>query len=209
MVAGGQHELRLAKRRTAEGSDLAVRPGLVRDPVQRGHAVVRCVAPRLQLSLRACGAAQILDQDRVAALGEEKRRVQALAMPHPVVGLTHQNGGQRCRDALGTIEAGAELHAVGRGDAHAMVDLDAVPPRRQGNAPRRRKPSHQDRARGRDARGDREEQAECEQRQHRRAHHRESGARNSPSSPATNASMRRRKFACIAMTVAVWSIPGR
>ncbi len=110
----GRHRrpLREAVVAVAPHADIAVRPGLLRDPLDRVVAVGNLVDERDRLALGAEAPAHVLRHEGVAARQEMRgqRRHPAVAAVL-VVRQAHEHCRERAR-ALGQVHVGREPHAV-------------------------------------------------------------------------------------------------
>ncbi len=114
--------------RTAHHADLAVRPRLARDPVQRVVAVRRLLFERLERALRFVTPAHVFHHHRVAVVHEGLViRRDASALP---VRRAHQNG--RHSGILGGQKnVGRQVHSVAHRNRHAqLLDRGPLPPGR-------------------------------------------------------------------------------
>ena len=112
-VAGRDRSpLREAVVAVAPHADVAVRPRLPRDPVDRVVAVGDLVDERERLALRAESPAHVLRDEGVAARdemrGQERDPAVAAVL---VVRQAHEHGGER-PGAVGEVHVGGQVHAV-------------------------------------------------------------------------------------------------
>ena len=109
---GDRRPLGVAVVGVAPHADVAVRPGLLRDPLDRVVAVVDLVHERVHLAPRPELAAHVLGQERVAALGEVARDERHPAVAAVlVVGQPHQHRRPRALPVR-QVDVGGQLDAV-------------------------------------------------------------------------------------------------
>ena len=124
VVLGGQGQLPLGRGGTAQGADLAVRPGLGRDPGQGVIAVGLGIAQDLVIALREVAAAFVLHHQGVAPAdpGQGAAR-RAGVVGQFVIGRSDEDGGQGALGALGPIDVGRQAHPVPHRNHHRHLDI--------------------------------------------------------------------------------------
>ena len=123
MIHGRQSQLPLGRGGAADGSDLAVGPVLIGDPIQRVVAIGAWKPEDLPLTLREELPALVLDDVGVAVLHRLDQGLQPpLACLVEVVGGAHEDRRQRTLSVLRSVDIGRETNAVAHRHHHLLLD---------------------------------------------------------------------------------------